>query len=410
MTTQKSISQTSIGPNQIEFNPLKFLAALGAGGISVMPFAFFQYTHHTGKGLISFAKMGHGTLPMWQEGLFYTLEGVMILFALMHFWLTIRFLRGLVPWMKTGSYRDFINDPIRNAGILAPFISIGMTFNVFIGPIRFFVPAMAENLQVLMLPALVSWAILWVALLRMETKLLSISFAQSFDVSKINFGWLLHPFALGMISVTGTGIAAMGKDPSIAHIAAFMSLVTGSMGLFLLTVKTVAIFKSHFSAEGLPAKQFLPSLLIVIPNITLYAIGGFRLTHYMDHQFGAHLHWLGQVIVVAAFAFEVWYMLFGLSMLKNYFKNHFFNSEFHVSQWGLICPFVAFAVLGAFFYKNFVPNPVSYAVILLAMLTSVVAYIMLFKKSAICAAITRKVKGHDCSDSLIPKPAQSSSI
>ncbi|MBN2718165.1 MAG: hypothetical protein JXX14_20135 [Deltaproteobacteria bacterium] len=404
MTNQKSISNS-----QIEFNPLKFLAALGAGGISVMPFAFFQYTHHTGKGLISFAQMGHGTLPLWQEGLFHMLEGVMVLFALLHFWLTIRFFRGLVPWMRTDSYKKFINDPLRNAGILAPFISMGMTFNVFIATVRFFVPAMADNLQSLMLPALIGWAILWVLLIRMEIKLLGISFAQSFDVNKINFGWLLHPFALGMISVTGTGIAAMGKDPNIAHIAAFMSLVAGTMGLFLLTVKTVAIFKSHFSAEGLPAKQFLPSLLIVIPNITLYAIGGFRLTHYMDHQFGTHLHWLGQVIVVVSFAFEVWYMLFGLSMLKTYFKNHFFNHEFHVSQWGLICPFVAFAVLGSFFYSSFVPNPVTYAVILMAMLAAVVSYFMLFKKSAICAAITKKVKGHDCSDSLIPKPASSES-
>ena len=405
MTTQKSLST-----RQTDFNPLKFLAALGAGGISVMPFAFFQYTHHTGKGLIHFAQMGHGALPLWKEALFYGLEGVMVVFALMHFWLTIRFLRGLLPWMKTQTFRDFMNDPLKNAGILAPFISIGMTFNVFIATIRFFVPVIAENLQALMLPALIGWAILWVALLRMETKLLGISFEQSFDVNKINFGWLLHPFALGMITVTGTGIAAMSKDSTIAHTAGFMSLVTGTMGLFLLTVKTVAIFKSHFSAEGLPAKQFLPSLLIVIPNVTLYAISGFRMTHYMDHQFGAHLHWLGQVIVVLAFAFEVWYMVFGLSMLKDYFKQHFFNKEFHVSQWGLICPFVAFAVLGSFFFKNFVQNPVSYGVILLAMAASIAAYFTLFKKSAICAAVTRKVKGHDCSDSLIPQQGESSSL
>ncbi|MBN2529739.1 MAG: hypothetical protein JXR76_25335 [Deltaproteobacteria bacterium] len=397
MLKKKSVTQA-----QNVFNPLKFLAALGAGGISVMPFAFFQYTHHTGKGLIHFGQMGHGTLPIWQEVLFYSLEGVMVLFALLHLWLTFRLLLGLVPFLRTASYRQLINDPLKNAGILAPFISMGMTFNVFIGPVRFFVPAMAENLQALMLPALLGWAVLWAALLRMEIKLLGISFAKSFDVSQINFGWLLHPFALGMISVTGTGIAAMAKDSNIAHSAAFMSLVTGTMGLFLLMVKTVAIFKSHFSADGLPAKQFLPSLLIVIPNITLYAIAGFRLTHYMDHQFATHLHWLGQTIVVLSFAFQVWYMLFGLSMLRSYFRQHFFNREFHVSQWGLICPFVAFAVLGAFFYKNFVPNPVTYIVVLLAAATSVLAYAVLFKKSAICSAITKKVKGHDCSDSLIP--------
>lgn len=403
-------SHKSISLEHTEFNPLKFLVALGAGGISVIPFAFFQNTHHTGKGLIRFGQMGHGTLPGWQEALFYGMEAIMVVFALLHFWLTIRFMVKVVPWLQTQTYSEFLHDPLRNAGILAPFISLGMTLNVFIGPVRFFVPAMAENLQAMMLPALIGWAVLWAALLRMEVKLLGISFARSFDVNKINFGWLLHPFALGMISVTGTGIAAMSQNADIAHTAAFMSLVTGTMGLFLLTVKTVAIFKSHFSAEGLPAKQFLPSLLIVIPNITLYAIAGFRLTHYMNHQFGMHLHWLGQVIVVVAFAFEVWYMLFGLSMLRGYFRNHFFNREFHISQWGLICPFVAFSVLGAFFYRNFVPNPVTYGVVLIAAAASVIAYGMLFKKSANCATLTRKIKGHDCSDSLVPTSASSPSV
>lgn len=408
MKNQKSISYDSIEsdamrPSPIAFNPLKFLAALGAGGVAIMPFAFFQYTHHTGKGLISLAQVGHGSLPLWKESLFLGLEGIMVVFTILHLWLMAKFLMGIVPWLKTTSYHDFLQNPLKNAGILTPFIALGMTFNVFIGSVRFFIPAMAQNLQSLMLPALIAWGILWVALLRMEIKLLGISFSKSFDVSQINFGWLLHPFALGMITVTGTGIAALSQTAYIAHTAGFMSLVTGTMGLFLLTVKTGAIFKSHFSAEGLPAKQFLPSLLIVIPNITLFAIAGFRLVHYMDHQFGFHLDWLARVIMIVSFAFEVWYMAFGISLLKPYFKNHFFNKEFHVSQWGLICPFVAFAVLGAFFYKMFVPNPIMYAVAILAIIAAVAMYTIVLVKSIQCASVTKRVKGHDCADSLIPK-------
>ena len=386
----------------IHFSPLRFLASLGAGGIAVMPFAFFQYTHPHEKGLITLSQVGHGSLPLAKELLFYGLEGVMIVFALLHFFLTGLFLKQLFAWRRTAAYRTFMSDPLKNAGILAPFVSIGMSFNVVIGAVRFLVPALSQNLQALMLPALVAWGILWFALLRTEIKLLGASFATSFDVSKINFGWLLHPFALGMITVTGTGIAALSKTPSIAHIAAFMSIVTGSMGLFLLMVKTIAIFKSHFSAPGLPEKQFLPSLLIVVPNITLFAISGFRLVHYMEHQLGAHIHWLGQAIILLSFAFEVWYMAFGLYLLKSYFRKHLFNAEFHVSQWGLICPFVAFAVLGSFFYKSFVPNPVGYAVVIATMITAVGIYLMLLKKAVRCARLTRIDESHDCSDSLIP--------
>lgn len=387
------------------FTPLKFLASLGAGGIAVMPFAFFQYTTPHGKGLITWAEMGHGALPLHREIFYLGLEGIMIAFGLLHFILTIRFLKQLMSWMKTDDYKAFIQDPLKNAAILAPFVSVGMTFNVFIGAVRFFVPSLSANLQSLMLPALIAWGVLWAALIRMEIKLLSISFAASFDVSRINFGWLLHPFALGMITVSGTGIAALSKTPEIAHIAAFMSAVSGSMGLFLLSVKTAALFKSHFSATGLPSKQFLPSLLIVIPNVTLFAISGFRLVHYAEHHLGAHLQWLAQAIVVLSFAFEVWYMAFGIYMLIPYFKQHLFRAEFHVSQWGLICPFVAFAVLGSFFYKLFAPNPVTFGVIVAAISASVIVYGMLLAKSAKCAAITKRHKSHDCSESLLPTTA-----
>lgn len=389
-------------PHPVPFSPLRFLASLGAGGIAVMPFAFFQYTHPHGKGLVTLSQMGHGTLPFGKELFFYGLEGTMILFTLLHFFLTGLFFKQFIAWRRTDAYRAFMADPLQNAGILAPFVSIGMSFNVVIGAIRFFVPAISENFQALMLPALIAWGLLWLALLRMEIKLLGISFATSFDVSKINFGWLLHPFALGMITVTGTGIAALCKTPAIAHAAAFMSIVTGSMGLFLLMVKTIAIFKSHFSAPGLPEKQFLPSLLIVVPNITLFAVSGFRLVHYMEHQLGAHIHWLGQAIIMLSFAFEVWYMAFGIYLLKSYFKKHLFNAEFHVSQWGLICPFVAFAVLGSFFYKSFVPNPLSYAIVVISMITAIGVYLMLLKKAVRCAKLTRINQGYDCSDGLIP--------
>lgn len=275
--------------NKINFSPLLFLASLGAGGIAVIPFAFFQYTIDHGKGLIKYADLAHGTLPLTTEILYRSLEFVMIIFALLHIILTIMFIKKLIRFVKSTNYDNFINDPLKNSAILAPFISFTMTMNIFIGPIRYFIPSFADNLQTFMLPALLFWMLLWILILRMEIKLLRISFINNFDVNKITFGWLLHPFALGMLTVVGTGIAALSANSSIAHTAAFMSMITGSMGFFLLIVKLIAIFKSHFFQNGLPEKQFLPSFLIVIPNITLYAISAFRIGHYLEKHMGYHL-------------------------------------------------------------------------------------------------------------------------
>lgn len=373
--------------NNKTFNPLLFLASLGAGGISVIPFSFLQYTFYKGEGLVTLQKMGHGTLGTGTELFFFGLEAVMVVFAAIHLILTVILTGKLLSWIGTDEYRSYISDPFKNAGVLAPFISLAMTMNVFIGPLRFFITPFAQNLQFFMLPALAVFAVIWVALMRMEVKLLKISFEKSFDVSKIHFGWLLHPFALAMITVTGTGIAAMSKNPSIAHTAAFMSMVSGSMGFFLFIVKLISIFKSHFAASGLPEKQFLPSFLIVIPNITLYAISAFRLGHYFEHHMGAHLHLYFTVVVVAAFAFETWYMVFGLSLMSDYFRKHFFKREFYVTQWGLVCPFVAYAVLGAFVYSGYIQSGIFYGLTLASAAVAIALFVMLIVRQVSCSGI-----------------------
>lgn len=367
------------------FNPLIFLASLGAGGIAVIPFAFLQYTFHTGSGLVKYSDIGHGTLSAMQELLFRSLEGVMIAFTLIHLVLTVVFVRQMLPWLKSKGYKELLADPLRNSAILAPFISIAMTMNVMIGPIRFFVPQLSANFQSLFLPALIGWSVIFVALMRMEIKLLKTSFVNGYDIDRISFGWLLHPFALGMVTVVGTGIAAMSADTTIAHIAAFMSLVSGSMGAFLLLVKLVMIFKSHFAMKGLPEKQFLPSFLIVIPNITLYAISAFRFGHYLENHQGMAMGPYYLIVIALAFAFQTWYLLFGLSLLRNFFTKYYFKNEFYVSQWGLICPIVAYAVLGSFFYKLFVPNIIVYAVVLLTAAVAVGFYLDLLVRQSKCS-------------------------
>lgn len=371
------------------FNPLMFLMSLGAGGIAVMPFAFFQYTIGHGDGLVAYAHVGHGMLPLGKEILFRFMEVVMVVFTVIHLAATYHLLKGLFRFLKTRGYSEYIQDPLTNAGIMAPFISVVMTMNVFIGPVRYFIPVFSDNLQVVMLPALIFWAGLWVLLMRMEMKLLRISFTKSFDIAKIGFGWLLHPFALGMLTVVGTGIAALAHDPVVAHIAAFMSIVSGTMGFFLLIVKLVTIFKSHFAADGLPGKQFLPSMLIVIPNITLFAISAFRIGHYLEAHHAMQLGAYFKLVMTTAFAFETWYMIFGLVLLKDYFKKDFFKKEFYVSQWGLVCPVVAYAVLGSFLYKVFLPNPVLYAVLVLTIVTGVALFWLLANRNARCAGLVK---------------------
>ncbi|MBN2110869.1 MAG: hypothetical protein JW705_07285 [Methanosarcinaceae archaeon] len=371
--------------NSKNFTPLVFLASLGAGGIAVMPFVLMQYTVEHGAELITRSHLWSLGLSGISAAYYYSLEAIMILFTFIHLALTVWFAAGLFTWMRTDSFRELIMDPLKNAAILAPLISLLMTMNVMIGPLRYFLPVMSDNFQSLFLPAMIFWSLVFLVVMVTEIKLLEISFSKGFDITQINFGWLLHPFLLGMLTVVGTGIAAMASDHAIANTAAFLSLISGSMGVFLLLVKMVILFKSHFQLQGLPEKHFLPSFLIVIPNITLFGLSAFRFGHFLEHTHGFDLGAYFYMVVGVSFGFEIWYMLFGMVLLGDYFrKNHF--REFYVTQWGLICPLVAFVVLGAFAYDVVLSSFVVYIVLALMMAVTIVVYFELLSKHIRCSS------------------------
>lgn len=369
---------------QKQFTPLEFLASLGAGGIAVIPFVLMQYTVEHSPGLITRSELWSNNFTGLQSFYYSWLEVIMIVFSMLHFGLSFWLISKLVKWIKTDDFKNLVNKPLKNTAVLAPFISLLMTMNIFIGPMRYFLPIMSDNFQAMMMPAMIFWSVLFVVVMFVEIHLLGISFKKGFDINKIHFGWLLHPFLLGMLTVVGTGIAALAKDASIANTAAFMSMISGSMGLFLLLVKMVVVFKSHFVAEGLPEKHFLPSFLIAIPNITLFAISAFRFGHFLEKQHGFHLDAYFYIVIGISFAMEIWYMLFGLSLLRDYFKkNHF--KEFYVTQWGFICPLVAFVVLGAFAYNVVLASPILYGLFVLVIIATIALYFELLTKYLRCA-------------------------
>lgn len=367
-----------------DFSPLIFLASLGAGGIAVIPFALLQYTFPHSEGLIQRPDINFAELTGVQFLLHYGLDTVMILFLLIHLFLTLKHIPQLWRFFCSPKFTSFINNPISSVGIMAPFISIIMTMNVLIGPVRYFIPWLANNLQWLMLPALIFWLFIYVALLLTVIILSKKAFMIRFDINQVSFGWLLMPFALGMLTVTGTGFAALAESAGIAHTAAFLSLVSGTMGVFLLSVNLFVLFYRYFINEGLGEKNTLPSFLIVIPNITLYAIALFRLGHYLEHHHNLHLDTYFTVVVTTAFAFETWYLLFGIILLSGFFKKSYFQQEYYVTQWGLVCPFVAYAVLASFTYEVFLNAIIFYGAGLFFMGVAISFYVDLLRRYFAC--------------------------
>jgi hypothetical protein len=366
------------------FSPLLFLASLGAGGIAVAPFAFFQYTLPHGAGLIRFAEIGFGTpAELLVNG---GLAGIAAVFAALHFVLTGIFLAGFFRWRRTEEARVLREDPLRNSALLALPLSLAMSLNVFIGPVRFFFPALSGNFQAMIAPGAAAWLAVWVFTVGLSLALLKTSFEKSFDVAKISFGWLLHPFALAMATVTGTGIAAMAKSAALADAAFFLSAISGSMAALLFAVKLVAIFKSHFAAPGLPEKEFLPSFLIVVPIVTLLAISAFRAGHFLEKHHGAEPGNFFLLVTAGAWALEFWWLAFGFLLLKDWLRKDF-GREFSVTHWGLVCPAVAFAVLGSFVFKSFAASAAVWWLVFATIWLAVALFFFLLARQVCCLGI-----------------------
>lgn len=95
-----------------------------------------------------------------------------------------------------------------------------------------------------------------------------------------------------------------------------------------------------------------------------------------------------------------WYMLLGLFLMRDYFKKYLFNADyFDESQWGLICPMVAYSVLATFAYKHALAYPVILILVVVFMALDVIILgTMIFKqylkiKSGTDAQVTTLLTG-----------------
>lgn len=367
------------------FNMLWFIMALGFGGTGIAGFAFLNYTldrpdGYKGLMYIQKAQLYAAKMGGFTESIVNYMQGHIITFGVLHILAMILIFTLFFLWRSKHpeKYKAIAEDTTKNSVIIAPALALGMSFNIFLVVGFAYFGEIRKGLADIMPFALGGWLLLWVYTMYTAVKVQTIALTKGFDVDKMHFGWLLVPFALGMTAVAGAGIAAIGakKLPAesiIPHIAFFFSLVAFMMAAFLLVVKLFSLFKSHYN-RGLPEKvEFLPSFLMVVPIITLLAISAFRYGHYFHSAtiHGKHMHvpeLFYSIVIVGGWAFMVWYIILGLALLKDYFKNHFFDMKyFDESQWGLICPMVAFAVLGSFVYKVALPNNAVIGVILFVM-------------------------------------------
>lgn len=322
----------------MKFTPLKFQIPLAAGGVALMAFNYLQFAVPHGKGLIKLSDMTWSGLTAVQASLYLFLVLIMLVFSVINLGCTAVFLKELVQWLADkAEYQEFMQSPpTKSIGIFVPVASLSMTANVILAPMAFFVPLLSSNLQAMMLPGLIFFGLLWLAVFTLEFRVLKSWLSHPLDVSQLNFIWLLDVFAFGLVSLTGTGIAALCSDREIASIAAFASLFTLSLGFCLLVTKLAYLIYLQIKASRLPEKPILPAFFLVIPITCLFGFSFYRIMMYLQIYFSIDTRMLSFVFINLSYVITVGWGLFCLYLLSKYFKEDFIKSDFYPTQWGLV--------------------------------------------------------------------------
>lgn len=319
------------------FHPLLFQSSLAAGGVALMPFNFLQFSIPHGKGMITLSQVMTRSLTGSEMGLYYPLIAVMLIFILLHFFLTAVFLKDFFAWFaRKEEYGKFIENPYANVGIFAIISSLAMSANVFWAPVGFFVPSVSENLQGLMLPSLIFFSVLWVSLIRLEFRVMKSWVAKSVDMKKFNFIWLLDAFSFGLVNLTGTGIATMAENPLISLTAAFMSTVTLIVGTLFFVLKLTFLLRTQMSAKAMPDKPILPAYFLVVPILCLFGLSFYRLANFAQARYAIDVSGLSYVFINFSYIATIVWGMYCIYFLSDYFRNHFSQSDFSPPQWGMV--------------------------------------------------------------------------
>ncbi|HIO96607.1 MAG TPA: hypothetical protein EYG71_01610 [Leucothrix sp.] len=337
-----------------KYNPLYFLAALGAGGLAV---SFFMYPNfllaHEGTPMLTFDQimpylMGEDKLTA------ILLSGALIaiaLLAILHFRLLFWNISEYRKFKKTDAFQALMNSN-REISLMVIPLTLAMSVNVSFILGAVFVPGLWSVVEYLFPFAIATFLAIGIYALKILGDYFSRIFIKGdFKFSENNnFTQMIAIFALTMVAVGLAAPGAMSHHKEINAIGMFLSIFFLSIAMILLVIKMTLAFKSTLK-YGVD-KATSASLWMMIPILTLMGITIIRLTMGLHHGFEETLSKPSFFIITSVvISLQMFIGLIGYKVMKavGYFKDHSQGSSANAGSFALICPGVAFFVFGMFF-------------------------------------------------------------
>jgi small-conductance mechanosensitive channel len=168
-----------------------------------------------------------------------------------------------------------------------------------------------------------------------------------------SFAQMLPAFALAMVAVGLSAPAAMSHTTATVGASLVLSTVFGVAAVLYSVVAVLTAFNSmlHYGT----AKEAGPTLMIIVPLMTVLGIMVLRQDHGLHTTFEVHTT-AGETMVFLAKLLAVQLVFLGLGMTvlrrQGYFKDFVLGQKTSAGSYALVCPGVALSVMLHFFVNK----------------------------------------------------------
>ena len=340
------------------YSPLYFLASLGAGGLAVTFFMYLMFwVPHPGQPVPVFedimAAFQSGGLPL-KAAIGVAVTGIAG-FAFLNIKLLVWNLSQLSAFSKTEKFDKLVNSNAETTLLAMP-LALAMTVNAMFILGLVFVPGLWGVVEYLFPLALVAFTLIgWIAFRRIGAFLGRVlSEGGVFDVTANNsFAQLLPAFALSMIAVGLAAPAAMSTVPLTVGVSLILSITVGTIAALYAVVAAVLAFNSMLHHGT--AKESAPTLMVVVPILTVLGIMMLRQNHGLHTTFeatGAPADNLMMTTMILAV--QGVFVALGLLVLRRqgYADAYLRGDGNSPGAYALVCPGVALSVMTHFWINK----------------------------------------------------------
>ena len=335
------------------YTPLYWLAALGAGGLTVTFFIYLNFmVPHKGTPMATFEFL---TAALQKgDGLSVVTGAAMtgiVLFALLHLKLLVGVIRQHLAFRHTSAY-ERLRSSNAEVTLMAIPLTLTMTVNVLFIVGAVFVPGLWSVVELLFPAALAAFIVngYFAVKIFLEyfTRLLA---SGDYDLdANNNLSQMISIFAFTMVAVGFAAPAAMSKTLAVEAIGTVGAIFFASAAILLILIKLTIGFQSMLKNGISPEAS--PSLWIMIPILTLLGITFTRITLGFEHNFKHEMQPMSLLALSATIvSLQLIFGKIGYFVMRQnrYFPTYVFGEKRSVPSFALICPGVAFMVYWFFF-------------------------------------------------------------